>query len=112
MTEERSRIIHDLTITGLLSAVDTFSDGIYKARQEGIGGSMVDRNCLKEALIRLGYRVALFKNTLIASPMAAVIVKHEDITSYLVLPEKVVVELKNGKVIFEKEGNVSISKRE
>ena len=35
MTEERSRMIHDLTITGLLSAVDTFSDGMYKARQEG-----------------------------------------------------------------------------
>ena len=94
------------------SVIDTFPDGIYKARQEGTGGSMIDRNRLKEALIMLGYRVALFKNTLIASPMAAVIVKHEDITSYLVLPGKVVVELKNGKVIFEKEGNVSISKRE
>ena len=93
------------------SVIDTFVDGMYKARQEGIRGSMTDRNRLKEALIMLGYRVALFKNTLIASPMAAVIIKHEDITSYLVLPEKVIVTLKNGKVIFEKEGNVSIEKK-
>ena len=88
------------------SVIDTFADGMYKTRQEGI-----DRNRLKEALIMLGYRVALFKNTLIASPMAAVIVKHEDIISYLVLPKRVVVTLKNGKVIFEKEGNVSIEKK-
>ena len=93
------------------SVIDTFADGMYEARQERIGDSMIDRNRLKEALIMLGYRVALFKNTLIASPMAAVIIKHEDITSYLVLPEKVVIVLRNGKVIFEKEGNVSIEKK-
>ena len=86
MTEERSRIIHDLTITGLLSAVDTFADGMYKTRQEG------------------------GKITLL-SPVAEVIMKEKRILGYTEALLILQIELSGGTIRLDRYGNIDIMYR-
>ena len=86
MTEERSRIIHDLTVTGLLSAVDTFADGMYKARQEG------------------------GKITLL-SPVAEVTMKEKKILGYTPADLVIEIELSGGTIRLDRYGNIDIMYR-
>ena len=86
MTEERSRIIHDLTVTGLLSAVDTFADGMYKARQEG--GKIT-----------------------VSSPVAEVTMKERKILGYTETLLILQTELSGGTIRLDRYGNIDIMYR-
>lgn len=86
MTEERSRMIHNLTVTGLLSAVDTFADGMYKARQEG------------------------GKITLL-SPVAEVTMKERRILGYTETLLILQIELSGGTIRLDRYGNIDIMYR-
>ena len=86
MTEERSRIIHDLTITGLLSTVDTFVDGMYKTRQEG------------------------GKITLL-SPVAEITMKEKKILGYTPTDLVIEIELSGGTIRLDRYGNIDIMYR-
>ena len=86
MNEERSRIIHDLTITGLLSTVDTFVDGMYKTRQEG------------------------GKITLL-SPVAEITMKEKKILGYTPTDLVIEIELSGGTIRLDRYGNIDIMYR-
>ena len=86
MTEEHSRMIHDLTITGLLSAVDTFADGMYKARREG--GKIT-----------------------VSSPVAEITVKEKRILGYTPTDLVLQIELSGGTIRLDRYGNIDIMHR-
>ena len=86
MTEERSRIIHDLTVTGLLSAVNTFADGMYKAHQDG-------------------------EKITLLSPVAEVTVKEKRILGYTPTDLVLQIELSGGTIRLDRYGNIDIMYR-
>ena len=86
MTEEHSRMIHDLTITALLSAVDTFADGMYKARRER--GKIT-----------------------VSSPVAEITVKEKRILGYTPTDLVLQIELSGGTIRLDRYGNIDIMYR-